>query len=53
MQSSVIHDSNICNKLWLKKRKGLDNLNGLIKIKQAYCLEIIIHCKNFSYSLNL
>ena len=34
MQSSVIHDSNICNKLWLKKRKGLDNLNRLIKIKQ-------------------
>ena len=34
MQSSLIHDSNICNKLWLKKRKGLDNLNRLIKIKQ-------------------
>ena len=51
MQSSIIHDSNICNKLWLKKRKGLDNLNRLIKIKQAYCLEIIIHYKNFLYSL--
>ena len=47
MQSSVIHDSNICNRLWLKKRKGLGNLNRLIKIKQAYCLEIIIHYKIF------
>ena len=47
MQSSLIHDSKICNKLWLKKRKGLDNLNRLIKIEQAYCREIIIHYKNF------